>query len=119
MAGTNVLLPPDAAQPDNRAHKSAAAVVGEETCLGSKLALQRHLEQHTTDILVIDWNLAETDGLSLPQWTEEHRNGAPVLLLTLLSTPEVILTAFRAGAADYTRRNQAKPHQGRGAMRSL
>lgn len=65
-------------------------------------ALMKALREETFDLLLLDWNVPEFDGLRLLQWTREHlRPAPPVIMVTSRTDPGDIVTALEAGADDY------------------
>ncbi|HNL39727.1 MAG: response regulator transcription factor [Saprospiraceae bacterium] len=59
------------------------------------------LRDHTTDILLLDLNLPETDGLHLLPSIKKVSAQTRVLVMTSFDDPRLVKAAFRAGADGY------------------
>lgn len=65
-------------------------------------ALRRALRRETFDLLLLDWNVPELDGMELLQWLREQKEDRmPVLLLSSRASERDVVKALRAGADDY------------------
>jgi DNA-binding response OmpR family regulator len=81
-------------------------VIGEEavTCTSFEQgkALRRSLRQETFDLLVLDWNVPDLDGIELLQWLRNYqKNEVPVLILSSRSAERDVTRALSIGADDY------------------
>jgi DNA-binding response OmpR family regulator len=56
------------------------------------------------DLVILDWNLPDGEGIRLLNTTEFRGGRFSVILLTARSTPEDVETALLAGAIDYIRK---------------
>lgn len=72
------------------------------TCrvFGTGEGLMSHFADTPTDLLILDWELPDSDGLSLLRWFRGHYN-TPVLFLTMRDEEQDVVTALRNGADDY------------------
>lgn len=65
-------------------------------------ALTTALRQESFDLLLLDWNMPDFDGLQLLGWAREHLKPCPpVIMVTSRTEPTDIVTALQAGADDY------------------
>lgn len=68
--------------------------------------LQRALRRDTFDLLILDWNVPDFDGLELLSWLrKQQENSVPVLMLSARTSERDVSDALSAGADDY----MAKP----------
>ncbi len=63
--------------------------------------LEQLLGQHQTDLLILDLNLPEVDGLQVLKSLHLQRRQPYVLVLSRYDSPKVIKSAFRAGVHGY------------------
>jgi DNA-binding response OmpR family regulator len=64
--------------------------------------LLRQLRRETFDLLILDWQLPDLNGLSLLRWTREHMDAPPAtIMLTSRDAESDIVQALNAGADDY------------------
>jgi DNA-binding response OmpR family regulator len=64
--------------------------------------LLRQLRRETFDLLILDWQLPDLNGLSLLRWTREHMESPPAaIMLTSRDAESDIVQALNAGADDY------------------
>lgn len=65
-------------------------------------ALLSKLRQETFDLLILDWNVPDLDGIEVTAWVREHmKPPPPVLMLTARSAAEDIVRGLNAGADDF------------------
>ncbi|MBU1358624.1 MAG: response regulator transcription factor [Gammaproteobacteria bacterium] len=65
-------------------------------------ALRRSLRQETYDLLVLDWNVPDLDGVELLNWLRNfQKSDVPVIMLTSRSSERDVEAALRIGADDY------------------
>ncbi|MDM0039041.1 response regulator transcription factor [Variovorax sp. J22G21] len=68
--------------------------------------LRRALRRETFDLLVLDWNVPDLDGVELLQWLRQMQEGSvPVIILSARASERDVAGALGAGADDYV----AKP----------
>lgn len=60
-----------------------------------------YLEVHTTDVMILDIELNEGDGISLLEHIETHKLEKPFIIVVTNTTSKVILSYTRAHGADY------------------
>ena len=67
-------------------------------------ALNRLRDMGTPDVILVDWNMPEMDGLSLIKTLRSERayDRLPVLMVTSETEPSYIVRALAAGADEYT-----------------
>jgi len=64
--------------------------------------LRRALRRETFDLLVLDWNVPDLDGVELLQWLRQRPGGSvPVIMLSSRSSERDVAGALGAGADDY------------------
>lgn len=63
--------------------------------------LANFLEQHQTDLILLDIVTPEKGGLHWMRWIRQHHPHIPVLILSSKSTPEERLQGLEYGARDY------------------
>lgn len=64
--------------------------------------LMKFLRGETIDMLLLDWNVPDTSGLEIARWvTDTFEAPPPIVMITVRSVEEDIVTAFRAGVDDY------------------
>lgn len=81
-------------------------VVGDEpvTCVPFEQgeALRRALRRETFDLLVLDWNVPDLDGVDLLQWLRNfQKSQVPVLMLSSRASEKDVTRALSVGADDY------------------
>lgn len=79
-------------------------------CFGNAAALTAALRRDTYDLLLLDWQLPDTDGLELLRRIREandHETG--IIMLTNRSEKDAIADALRAGADDYIIKPESAP----------
>jgi DNA-binding response OmpR family regulator len=65
-------------------------------------ALTTALRQESFDLLLLDWNMPDFEGLQLLSWAREHLDPCPpVMMVTSRSEPRDLVRALEAGADDY------------------
>ena len=65
-------------------------------------ALRRSLRQETYDLLVLDWNVPDLDGVELLNWLRNfQKNEVPVIMLSSRSSERDVAAALGVGADDY------------------
>lgn len=67
-------------------------------------ALERLRDIETPDVILVDWNMPEMDGLTLIKTLRAERayDRLPVLMVTSETEPAYIVRALAAGADEYT-----------------
>jgi two-component system chemotaxis response regulator CheY len=67
-------------------------------------ALDRLRDIETPDVILVDWNMPEMDGLTLIKTLRAERayDRLPVLMVTSETEPAYIVRALAAGADEYT-----------------
>lgn len=64
--------------------------------------LLSRLRQETYDLLILDWNVPDVQGIEVTAWVREHmRPPPPILMLTARSDAEDIVMGLNAGADDF------------------
>lgn len=64
--------------------------------------LRRALRRETFDLLVLDWNLPDLEGVELLRWMREERDDfTPVLMLSARTSESDVARALTKGADDY------------------
>lgn len=64
--------------------------------------LRRALRHETYDLLIIEWNAPELDGIDLLQWLRNfQKSQVPVMMLTTRTSEHDVARALEAGADDY------------------
>lgn len=92
-----------------------AEVVGEASDGEAALALVREV---APDVLVLDINMPERNGLDVARALREEGNAVRVLILSMHDDPEYVLQAVRAGADGYVLKD-ATPAELRDAVRAV
>jgi DNA-binding response OmpR family regulator len=65
-------------------------------------ALTTSLRQESYDLLLLDWNMPDFDGLQLLGWARDNLHPCPpVIMVTSRTEPTDIVMALEAGADDY------------------
>lgn len=59
------------------------------------------IDQHSPDLLILDWMMPKMDGLSLLQQLRAEKNRVPVLMLTARDAIENRVEGLESGADDY------------------
>lgn len=69
---------------------------------GDGQSLTESFQQDPTDLLLLDWELPDRNGLELLQWLRlNFGNRIPVLFLTMRDSEQDVVSALRGGADDY------------------
>jgi DNA-binding response OmpR family regulator len=63
-------------------------------------SLRKHLEKQPADLLVLDLNMPEEDGLSIVRWVKQHM-AVPIIMLTATASPIDRVVGLELGADDY------------------
>lgn len=64
--------------------------------------LLKRLRLDTFDLLMLDWQMPQLNGIEVLQWTQAHMDAPPsVIMVTGRSDGEAVVEALTAGAADY------------------
>lgn len=92
-----------------------AEVVGEAADGEAALALVRDV---APDVLVLDINMPERNGLDVARALRDEGNAVRVLILSMHDDPEYVLQAVRAGADGYVLKD-ATPAELRDAVRAV
>jgi DNA-binding response OmpR family regulator len=74
------------------------------TCVRFRMGetLRRALRSETFDLLVLDWNVPDLDGLDLLRWVREfHESSVPVIMLSSRGSECDVAQALATGADDY------------------
>jgi two-component system, chemotaxis family, chemotaxis protein CheY len=87
-----------------------------DACHG-KEALERLLDSPRPDVVLVDWNMPEMDGLEFIKAVrkDSRYSGLPILMVTTETEPEQMLRALTAGADEYL----MKPFQKEGLVEKL
>jgi DNA-binding response OmpR family regulator len=65
-------------------------------------ALRRALRRETFDLLVLDWNVPDLDGVDLLYWLRQYQQSeTPVIMLSSRSSQNDVANALGMGADDY------------------
>jgi DNA-binding response OmpR family regulator len=81
-----------------------ASSTDELTCVRFETGktLRRALRSDTFDLLVLDWNVPDLDGLDLLRWVREFgENRVPIIMLSSRGAECDVAQAFATGADDY------------------
>ncbi|QCP54363.1 response regulator transcription factor [Trinickia violacea] len=71
-------------------------------CFGLGESLRGALRSETFDLLVLDWNVPDLDGLDLLRWVREYRESqVPVIVLSSRGSECDVAAALATGADDY------------------
>lgn len=71
------------------------------------LELIRMVKRHPVDLLILDLNLPEKDGLEAIDQIRRERKGLRILTLSMYNDPKIIKTAFKVGTDGYILKNKA------------
>jgi two-component system, OmpR family, response regulator len=63
-------------------------------------SLRRMVDRQAPDLIVLDLNMPEEDGLSIVRWVKQHM-AAPVIMLTATASPIDRVVGLELGADDY------------------
>jgi two-component system, OmpR family, response regulator len=63
-------------------------------------SLRKHLDKQTADLIVLDLNMPEEDGLSIVRWVKQHM-AVPIIMLTATASPIDRVVGLELGADDY------------------
>ena len=69
--------------------------------IGGAAEFARTLSTGRIDLIITDYELSWSDGLSVLEAVRESRPGIPVIALTALRDPELAVGAMKAGFADF------------------
>ncbi|MGF1516808.1 MAG: response regulator [Nodosilinea sp.] len=83
----------------------------EPLTLSDPLQVWSVLEQEVPDLLILDVDMPELNGLDLCKLIRNHDtwNGLPILFLTAQRDPEVVLKLYNSGADDYVAKPFTEP----------
>ena len=73
-------------------------LVGE---LGTGNALLRLLEKEEADLVLLDLNLQDMDGLEVLSHLKERKNEVKVITMSIYDEPKIVKSAFKAGTYGY------------------
>jgi CheY-like chemotaxis protein len=62
------------------------------------------LKTKQIDVVLLDFNLGDINGLQVLQWMNEQKKETPVIMMTAAGTEEVAVEAMKLGAYDYVRK---------------
>src|SRR5438132_10120862 len=63
-------------------------------------SLRKLLEKQSADLIVLDLNMPEEDGLSIVRWVKQHM-AVPIIMLTATASPIDRVVGLELGADDY------------------
>jgi DNA-binding response OmpR family regulator len=63
-------------------------------------SLRKQLEKQAADLIVLDLNMPEEDGLSIVRWVKQHM-AVPIIMLTATASPIDRVVGLELGADDY------------------
>jgi len=63
-------------------------------------SLRKQLEKQPADLIVLDLNMPEEDGLSIVRWVKQHM-AVPIIMLTATASPIDRVVGLELGADDY------------------
>jgi DNA-binding response OmpR family regulator len=63
-------------------------------------SLRKHLDKQPADLIVLDLNMPEEDGLSIVRWVKQHM-AVPIIMLTATASPIDRVVGLELGADDY------------------
>jgi two-component system OmpR family response regulator len=63
-------------------------------------SLRKHLDKQPADLIVLDLNMPEEDGLSIVRWVKLHM-AVPIIMLTATASPIDRVVGLELGADDY------------------
>lgn len=69
--------------------------------VGNGRLAQEHLQKNSLDLVLSDMVMPEMDGLSLLEWSCQHHEDVPVVMVTAMHNLSIALEAIRRGAYDY------------------
>ena len=72
----------------------------EVTLCDGGTSLRQHLDKQTADLIVLDLNMPEEDGLSIVRWVKQ-RLSVPIIMLTATASPIDRVVGLELGADDY------------------
>jgi two-component system, OmpR family, response regulator len=72
----------------------------EVTLCDGGTSLRQHLDKQTADLIVLDLNMPEEDGLSIVRWIKQ-RLTVPIIMLTATASPIDRVVGLELGADDY------------------
>lgn len=65
-------------------------------------AIEKLQEEKNIDIILLDWNMPEMDGLEFLKYNIEHEVAkCPIIMMTTENKPEKIMLALDHGAVEY------------------
>lgn len=70
-------------------------------CVGDGLSAEALVQAEQFDLMILDLNLPEKDGLSVLRSLRARRNGVPILILTARGAPDERVAGLDLGADDY------------------
>ena len=59
------------------------------------------LEQHVPEIILLDWNMPDGEGMGLCKWIRSRWKALPIIFLTVRNDTEDVVSCFHSGADDY------------------
>jgi DNA-binding response OmpR family regulator len=68
---------------------------------GNGVEAKERLTSFTYDLIVLDWNLPDTEGVDICRWFRGRGGGTPILMLTGKDHVKDKVESFDAGADDY------------------
>ena len=86
------------------------------TCVDSMSAAEKHLAEHTVDIILLDLELPDTQGLESVRRAHAAASRVPLVVLTGRDDESLSAQALREGAQDYLIKGQIET---RGLLRAL
>jgi DNA-binding response OmpR family regulator len=72
----------------------------EVTLCDGGASLRATIDRHTPDLIVLDLNMPEEDGLSIVRWVKQ-RSPIPIIMLTATASPIDRVVGLELGADDY------------------
>lgn len=109
----------DDSRPIRRIEAEILTELGFQTCdaANGRLALESLETQPTPDVILVDWNMPEMDGLEFIRTMRQDKRfaGVVVLMVTTETETDQMLRALSAGADEYL----MKPFQKQGLIDKL
>jgi two-component system chemotaxis response regulator CheY len=102
----------DDSRPIRRIEGEILAELGFDTCdaCHGKQALERLQDGPAPDVILVDWNMPEMDGLEFVKAvrSDARYSGMVIVMVTTETEPEQMLRALTAGADEYLMKPFAK-----------